>query len=289
MLDFDLVRRRRATLAALVEPLNIDDLRELTNEMIDRQLELMDGCVDADVAFVPDDPEANDRYAADESDVKLAWTLGHVIVHVTASSEEKAFLAAEQARGISREGRSRYETPWETVETMDQVRRRLEESRRMRLASLDMWPEEPNLDLTILYKYVNGPINAKARFVLGLMHDDDHLGQIAAAPEGGQREQAQEVVDAGLESPDLPRIVHETGSRAVRTRLPRPELVEPREPLVLVGLDRPVGLLLGVHAVRVPAHEQQVLHRCVLRVVDSLTQERRSHRPPIDTSAHPAV
>ena len=179
MLDFDLVRRRRATLAALVEPLNIDDLRELTNEMIDRQLELMDGCVDADVAFVPDDPEANDRYAADESDVKLAWTLGHVIVHVTASSEEKAFLAAEQARGISREGRSRSETPWETVETMDKVRRRLEESRRMRLASLDMWPDEPNLDLTILYKYVNGPINAKARFVLGLMHDDDHLEQIA--------------------------------------------------------------------------------------------------------------
>ena len=179
MLDFDLVRRRRATLAALVEPLNIDDLRELTNEMIDRQLELMDGCADADVAFVPDDPEANDRYAANESDVKLAWTLGHVIVHVTASSEEKAFLAAEQARGISREGRSRYETPWETVETMDQVRRRLEESRRMRLASLDMWPDEPNLDLTILYKYVNGPINAKARFVLGLMHDDDHLEQIA--------------------------------------------------------------------------------------------------------------
>ena len=179
MLDFDLVRRRRATLAALVEPLNIDDLRELTNEMIDRQLELMDGCADADVAFVPDDPEANDRYAANESDVKLAWTLGHVIVHVTASSEEKAFLAAEQARGISREGRSRSETPWETVETMDQVRRRLEESRRMRLASLDMWPDEPNLDLTILYKYVNGPINAKARFVLGLMHDDDHLEQIA--------------------------------------------------------------------------------------------------------------
>ena len=179
MLDFDLVRRRRATLAALVEPLNIDDLRELTNEMIDRQLELMDGCADADVAFVPDDPEANDRYAADVSDVKLAWTLGHVIVHVTASSEEKAFLAAEQARGISREGRSRSETPWETVETMDQVRRRLEESRRMRLASLDMWPDEPNLDLTILYKYVNGPINAKARFVLGLMHDDDHLEQIA--------------------------------------------------------------------------------------------------------------
>ena len=179
MLDFDLVRRRRATLAALVEPLNIDDLRELTNEMIDRQLELMDGCADADVAFVPDDPEANDRYAANESDVKLAWTLGHVIVNVTASSEEKAFLAAEQARGISREGRSRHETPWETVETMDQVRRRLEESRRMRLASLDMWPDEPNLDLTILYKYVNGPINAKARFVLGLMHDDDHLEQIA--------------------------------------------------------------------------------------------------------------
>src|SRR5690606_1713694 len=121
MLDFSRLRRREATLGELVDGLTVDDLRDLTNEMIDYQLALIAGCDDSDVTFVPDGPAADDRYAANEADTNLAWTLGHVIVHVTASSEEKAFLAAELARGIDREGRTRYETPWETVTTIAQV------------------------------------------------------------------------------------------------------------------------------------------------------------------------
>lgn len=179
MLDFTRLRAREATLGELVEGLAIPDLRDLTNEMIDYQLALIADCEDADVVFVPDDPQAEDRYAANPEDVNLAWTLGHVIVHVTASSEEKAFLAAELARGIDREGRSRYETPWETVTTIAQVRDRLEESRRMRLASLDMWPDTPDLSLTVNYRWLRGPMNAVARFCMGLLHDDDHLEQIA--------------------------------------------------------------------------------------------------------------
>lgn len=179
MIDFARLRNREATLAELVDGFTVEDLRDLTNEMIDLQLKLIAGCEDGDVTFVPDDPAAEDKYAGNEADVNLAWTLGHVIVHVTASSEEKAFLAAETARGVDREGRSRYETPWQTVTTIAQCRQRLEESRRMRLASLDMWPDNPNLELTINYRWLRGPMNAVARFVMGLLHDDDHIDHIA--------------------------------------------------------------------------------------------------------------
>ncbi|HRO24979.1 MAG TPA: DinB family protein [Promineifilum sp.] len=179
MIDFTPHRKREKTLGELVADYTVDDLRDLTNAMIDRQLALIADCTDEDVVFVPEDPAAEDKYAASEADANIAWTLGHVIVHVTASSEEKAFLAAEQARGVDRDGRSRYETPWETVTTIAQVRARLEESRRMRLASLDIWPDEPNLDLTITYRYLRGPMNAIARYCMGLLHDDDHLEQIA--------------------------------------------------------------------------------------------------------------
>lgn len=179
MLDFSLLRKNRMTLGQLGADLSVDDLRDLTNEMIDHQLALIADCDDAAVTFVPIDPAADDKYAADAAEAHVSWTLGHVIVHVTASSEEKAFLAAEQARGIDREGRSRYETHWTTVPTIAAVRERLEESRRMRLASLDMWPAAPHLELTVTYRWLRGPMNAVARFCMGLLHDDDHLGQIA--------------------------------------------------------------------------------------------------------------
>jgi hypothetical protein len=118
-------------------------------------------------------------FAADVAEAKIAWTLGHVIVHTTASSEESAFLAAELARGVEPHGRSRFETPWRTVTTIEQCRRRLEESRRMRLATLDVWPDQPHLDVFYQYAPDRPSYNAFGRFVLGLRHDDDHLGQIA--------------------------------------------------------------------------------------------------------------
>lgn len=179
MLNFSRLQTHAATMAELVAGLGVEDLRDLTNQMIDHQLALIADCDDADVTFVPDDPAAEDKYAADEAEAHIAWTLGHVIAHVTASSEEKAFLAAELARGVDREGRSRYETPWQTLTTIGQVRARLEESRRMRLASLDMWPDNPDLSLTVNYRWLRGPMNAIARYCLGLLHDNDHLGQIA--------------------------------------------------------------------------------------------------------------
>ena len=179
MLDFALLRAQEKTISQLTVDLTTDDLRRLTDEMIDRMLEFIVDCNDVDVVFQPIDPEAHDSFAADDAVVDLAWTLGHVIVHVTASAEESAFLAAEMARGVPVERRrSRYETPWETVMTLEQCRQRLEESRRMRQASLTLWPNEPHLDNRYEPWPGIGEINAVGRFALGLLHDDDHLAQI---------------------------------------------------------------------------------------------------------------
>lgn len=179
MLDFSRVRNQEITYADLAKDLTPADLRTLTDEMIDHLLELIKDCTDADVTFTPVDPAANDTFASNQAEVGIAWTLGHVIVHTTASSEESAFLAAEMARGVANHGRSRYETPWEEVTTIAQCRQRLEESRQIRQASLALWPAQPHLDL-VYQPWPTAPeINAVGRFILGLSHDDSHLGQVA--------------------------------------------------------------------------------------------------------------
>lgn len=179
MLDFDALRNGDVTLAEMVADLTVADLRRLTNEMIDTMLALIVDCRDENVTFQPLDPDANDPYASDAEEVNMPWTLGHLIVHTTASAEESAFLAAEMARGVENHGRSRSEVPWQTVTTIAQCRARLEESRRMRLASLDLWPDQPYLDLTYQSRPGAPRITAVGRFVFGLRHDHNHLGQIA--------------------------------------------------------------------------------------------------------------
>lgn len=179
MLDFTPVRNKQMTMAQLAEGLTREDLRRLTNEMIDTQLKLIEGCTDEDVIFVPDDPNANDDAAADSADVNLAWTLGHVIAHTSASSEEYSFIAAALARGVEWKGRSRYEAEWKTVTTIEACHQRLTDSRRMRLASLDMWPAAPHYENTYQPAPDIDPINCVNRFIRGLSHDDSHLAHIA--------------------------------------------------------------------------------------------------------------
>jgi hypothetical protein len=179
MIDFTPVRNKEITLNDLAALFSLDDLRQHTQDMLDGMAALIADCADADVVFQPEDPAAEDHYATNAEEASVAWTLGHVIVHATASSEESAFLAAEMARGVEHHGRSRNELPWQSVTTLAQCRQRIEESRRMRLASFELWPDEPNLDLTYQPWPKAKPINAKGRFVMGLLHDDSHLEQIA--------------------------------------------------------------------------------------------------------------
>lgn len=179
MLDFAPVRRKEISLNGLVHGFSPKDLRQFTDQMVDEMLSLIADCTDEDVTFVPVDPEAHDKFAANAEEIGLSWTLGHVIVHTTASAEEAAFLAAELARGVPhRDARSRYEIPWRTVTRIEECRDRLEQSRRMRRASLDLWPDPPHLENTYTTERYPEPIDAVVRFAMGLQHDDSHLEQI---------------------------------------------------------------------------------------------------------------
>lgn len=179
MIDFDPVFRGEQRALDLVTGLSPADLRRETTELISAILSLVTACGDADVVFVPRDPDANDAAAAHASETNIPWTLGHVIVHVTAGCEETAFLGAELARGVPFHGRSRFEVPWEQVMTIAQVRERLEESQRMCLACLDIWPAQPNLDLTHEV-WPGGPVvNALGYHLIGTSHGFGHLPQLA--------------------------------------------------------------------------------------------------------------
>ncbi len=178
MLNFDPMREKRMTMAELTQTLSVADLRALTHEMVDEMQRRIAGCSEADAVFQPADPAARDEAGAAEVR-DLAWTLAHVIVHTTASAEESAVLAAGMARGVPVDGRSRYEVPWQTVTTTAALRARLEESRRMRIASLELWPDAPHLEFTAQYSWLQGAFDARGRFVIGLWHDDSHLRQIS--------------------------------------------------------------------------------------------------------------
>ncbi len=178
MIDFGPLRRKEKSLQDLATGLSRDNLGRLTREMVAAQLSTIEDATDEDVVMVPDDPDANDTYAADAEDVGLSWTLGHVVVHTTASSEESAALALVLARGLPVVGRSRYEVPWEEARSVEFIRNRLDESLRMRLALLAAWPDEPRLDNFYAPYEGRPPMNAVGRFIGGLAHDDSHLEQM---------------------------------------------------------------------------------------------------------------
>jgi len=177
MLDFQPVREKKLTLQDLVRDLTKDDLRRELNEMYDEVSRLIANCTDAHITFEPVDKKANDPYSV-KGEESIAWTLGHVIVHLTASMEESASIASELARGVPYHGRSRSEIPWRDATTIEYCRERLAESRRMCIASLETWPDEPHLENT--YSPAEGavPHTCVSRFASGLRHASDHLGQI---------------------------------------------------------------------------------------------------------------
>jgi hypothetical protein len=176
-IDFERVRTREVKLADLVADLGIDDLAQATDDSIAQIEDILAEATDADVTFAPEDPAADDPAAADPADRELAWNLGHLVAHVSASAEESAALAQELARGVPFHGRSRWEVPWKAVTTVDQCRQRLADSRRIRLASLQMWPASPPSEVdpdpaTPTWQ------QAKERFARGLSHEDAHVEQI---------------------------------------------------------------------------------------------------------------
>lgn len=187
MLDFQLIRDKKLSLQDLVKGLTREDVRRELNEMYDEVERLIVDCTDAHVTFDPVDQEASDPYAV-QGEESIAWTLGHVIVHVTASMEESASIAQELARGVEFHGRSRYEVPWREITTIAQCRTRIQESRRMCLASLEMWPVPPHSENTYTPAAQGArPHTCISRFASGLKHASDHLGQIAEIVQQAQQ------------------------------------------------------------------------------------------------------
>lgn len=180
IVDFEKLAADHGKIGSIAGNYSQDDMRAATNESIDRLLGYVQDLTDADIIFDPVDEEANDPDAK-EGEAHIGWNLAHLVVHVTASAEETAFISSSLARGIPFEGRSRYETPWETVTTVAQVVQRLEESRRLRLAALDLWPDAPFLDvnrvLSPRFEEAVGSMNAPASFLFGLQHEVGHYGQ----------------------------------------------------------------------------------------------------------------
>ena len=160
---------------------SVDDLRQATLDSLAAITAIIEQCSDADIAFEPVDPEADDPYAK-PGEEKIGWTLGHLVAHVTASSEESAAIASVLARGIAypREPRLRYETEWR-----DKALQRLAESRRIRLGYLDAFPDTPHREtfreLSERGLEYFGPLNAFGQFASGLAHEVGHYEQFREA------------------------------------------------------------------------------------------------------------
>lgn len=147
------------------------DLTALTNEMYDTLEATISDVGDADVDFVPNDPQAT-------TDDEVGWTIPHIIAHLTATQEESAAHSAQLARGSVVEGRSRYEMPWEELTTVQQVRDRLRESRRICLAYLSAWPDQPHFEIGF-HPFPGSPfLTPVSRYVFGLQHTTIHLHQL---------------------------------------------------------------------------------------------------------------
>ncbi len=182
LLDFTRVDNHEINLLEFSKHFTVDDLRAATNESIDTLLKIVQGLNDSQVAFLPVDLDADDPDAK-PGEEKIGWSIAHLVVHVTASSEEWATYSGLLARGLAypAEPRLRHETEWKTVTTTAQCIQRLEESRRMRLGYLDVWPDNPDLETVrgLSERFVErlGQFNAPTCFLFGLKHEVGHYAQ----------------------------------------------------------------------------------------------------------------
>ena len=169
------------------------DIRAALSESVDTLHSLLEGLSDADVVFEPYDPQANDPFAPPDQQ-NIGWNIAHVVLHATASTEEYAAVGSVLGRGIAFEGRLRYEPDWKTYTTVAQLRERLEESRKIRLAYFDALPQHPHEGVyrVISERYIEifGQTDWRAAYLLGLMHEVGHYEQIREAARQAKQAQA---------------------------------------------------------------------------------------------------
>jgi hypothetical protein len=178
LIDFQPVFKRKILLLDFAMKYCPEDLRAATCSYVDTTLQIIRSVPSAVLFQIPEDPEADDPYAS-EKERHQGWSLAHLVLHVTASFEEGAAFSSLLARGIVTGGRLRYEQDWHLVNTSAEVIRRLEECRRIGLAYLDTWPDQPHLEtFRIMPEKLNWmKVNAPTAFLNGLMHWHKHLEQ----------------------------------------------------------------------------------------------------------------
>lgn len=184
-IDFTPIRERTQKAISFAAQYSLDDIRAAAAESVEFMSSLLHGLTDQDVTFAPDDPLADDPYAIPEEQ-HIGWSIAHLIVHVTASTEEYVSVASVIARGIMypREPRLRHETHWKSVTTVAQCEQRLRESLRMRLAYLDAFPDEilpGRWERSERFLAIYGDLDAKAAYLFGLHHELGHREQLVEA------------------------------------------------------------------------------------------------------------
>ena len=173
MIDFTPMREGELSYKdyATRENIGTGELRALSDESIDFLLGLLDGLTDADIVFDPEDPDANDPFAV-AGEEEIGWSFGHLVAHVTASSEEGAALSSLLARGVAASERPRYETPWRDMQTVAQARQRIEESQ----------PHAQRLSGYLARRAAAGHRARGVRALYGALWGDERAGRFPLCP-----------------------------------------------------------------------------------------------------------
>ncbi len=185
LINFQPVYNKEKTLGDLASEYSNADLCRALNSYVDFTIQIISSVSDEQAIHIPSDPDANDPYATTEAERHLGWSLVHLVMHVTASAEEAAAFSSILARGIALGGRLRSEQDWRQVTTCAQAVARLEECRRMCLAYLATWPDQPDL-ITVRIMPENASWmkpNAPISFLAGLMHWHKHIEQFQKVAE----------------------------------------------------------------------------------------------------------
>lgn len=199
--DFTPIRERTQKAIPFGAQYTLEDLRSAATESVEFMLQVIADLDDSDVTFVPEDPEANDPYAAPDEQ-NIGWTLAHLIAHVTASTEEYVSVASVLARGIDypKEPRLRYETHWKTLTSQHACEQRLRESLRLRLAYLDAFPDtllDGHWERSERFLELFGEVDAKAAYLFGLNHETGHHAQMLEVRRQALAAKAESRIAAG--------------------------------------------------------------------------------------------
>ena len=185
LIDFQPLTNSGKTLGDLAGQFSNADLGAALNSYVDFTIEVIQGVDDAQVTYIPHDPDADDPHAASDAERHAGWSLVHLVMHVTASAEEGAAFSSILARGISIGGRLRSEQDWQQVMTCAGTVARLEECRRICLAYLATWPDQPDVTtVRIMPEHLTWmKPNAPISFLAGLMHWHKHMNQFRKVAE----------------------------------------------------------------------------------------------------------